>query len=106
MASKMGPDFLIKRRVKINEKYAESDAYARKLTLINGTTGWFEGKMKYDFQDDAKRNDVAIKQEIKEANLELKRTRHHRLSLLYENEARTWEAELRERGLAVVRQHY
>lgn len=97
---------MIQRRVKINKKYAECDAYAKELTLTAGTTGWFEGKMKFDFQDDAKRSEKAVQQEIVQANLELKKTRNHRLGLLYENEARTYEAELREMGLAVIRQHY
>ena len=56
MASRLPPDFLIQRRVKINEKYAEADVYKKQLGFLEGATGWFEGKIKYDFADDAKRN--------------------------------------------------
>ena len=56
MSLKLAPDFLIQRRVKINKKYEEADQYKAKMKLIGGATSWFEGKVKYDFADNAKRN--------------------------------------------------
>ena len=56
MSVKLAPDFLIQRRVKINAKYDEADSYKKKMQLIGGATSWFEGKIKYDFADNAKRN--------------------------------------------------
>ena len=47
----------------------------------------------------------AINLEIEQSKLELLRSRHHRLALLYEHETRVYEAELREQGLAVIRNH-
>jgi len=105
-SSKIGPDYLIKRRVKINDRLHDAEAYKREIVKQHGVTSWFESKMKYDFQDNKKREDEAMKTEISQANLELTRTRNHRLQLLYEHENRVYEAELRELGLAVIRQLY
>ncbi|CAD7943723.1 unnamed protein product [Amoebophrya sp. A25] len=103
MASKLPPDFVIRRAVKIKNKYGEADAYSKELVKTAGATKWFESKVKYDFEDNMKREDAAINAELEIANKELKRRRKHRMKLLYENEARTYEAELRELGLAVIR---
>ena len=56
MSVKLAPDFLIQRRVKINAKFDEADAYKKKMGLVGGQTSWFESKVKYDFADSAKRN--------------------------------------------------
>ncbi|CAD7931831.1 unnamed protein product [Amoebophrya sp. A120] len=104
MAMKLPPDFVIQRRVKENTKYAEASEYCSKMVKIAGETGWFEQKVKFDFEDNQKRETEAINEELEQANIELKKRRRNRMKLLYENEARTWEAELRELGLAVIRQ--
>lgn len=103
---KVGPDYLLKRRIKIDEKYAEADGYKKKMGMLAGTTGWFESKIKYDFQDGEKRQRDEIKMEIEEANIEIKRVRKHRLTKLYEKEAREFEEELRHMGLSVIREMY
>ena len=106
MAMKMKPDFLIQKRVAIDNKYAESEAYNRKLNSIAQNTEWFEGKTKFEFTDGEKRSQAFIKQEMEAANAELKARRHTRLKLLYENEARAYEHELNQLGLAIQRQHF
>ena len=55
MPMKLAPDFVIQRRVKENTKRAEAAEYSAKMVRIAGETGWFEGKMKFDFEDNEKR---------------------------------------------------
>ncbi|KAF4662447.1 hypothetical protein FOL47_006237 [Perkinsus chesapeaki] len=104
-AQRLPPDALIQRRVKIDEKHAELESYAKDLKKATITTSWFENKSKYDFTDNEKRNDTFIAEELRCANLELLLRRRHRIKLLYENEARKYEEELRAQGLAIQRDH-
>lgn len=102
----MRPDFLIQKRVAMDNKYAESSVYCQKMVRISQSTAWFESKTKYDFVDTEKRNDAFIKKELEAANAEIKKRRRQRLQLLYEHEARAYEDELNQLGLAIQRQHF
>jgi hypothetical protein len=105
MANKPPPDYLIRKRVEVDNKYAIAESHARDSLKVQVSTDWFEGKLKYDFNEAAKRNDGFIKDEIASANLELKKRRSERLKHLYLAEARMFEEELRSMGLAVQRLH-
>jgi len=105
MAAKMKPDFLIQKRVALDNKFSASAAYAQQLKSVAQNTEWFESKTKYEFADNEKRSEAFIKQEMSCASQELKKRRHARLKQLYEHEARNFEDELRGIGLAVQRQH-
>jgi len=87
-------------------EYAKAEAYSRDLFKTQINTSWFEGKIKYEFNETAKRNDAFIKGEVQEANTELKKRRHERLRQLYHAEAKMYEEELQQLGLAVQRLHY
>merc|ERR1719502_1979190 len=102
----MRPDFLIQKRVAQDNHYAACGAYANKMKSISQNSSWFEQKTKYDFNDGEKRSEAFIKQEMDCANAELKTRRQTRLKLLYENEARAYEQELGELGLAIQRMNY
>eukprot|EP00931_Biecheleriopsis_adriatica_P083261 TRINITY_DN56837_c0_g1_i1.p1 TRINITY_DN56837_c0_g1~~TRINITY_DN56837_c0_g1_i1.p1 ORF type:complete len:108 (+),score=33.89 TRINITY_DN56837_c0_g1_i1:136-459(+) len=104
--AKMRPDFLIQKGIAKDNQYAAAADYASKMSKISQVSGWFEGKQKYDFAEDAKRNAEFIKQEMESCNEELKIRRRTRLRVLYETEARAYEAELASLGLAVQRSHY
>jgi hypothetical protein len=99
------PDYLIRKRVEEDNKYAIAETFARDVAKVQVATEWFEGKIKYDFNEGAKRNDGFIKDEIDMANVELKKRRTERLKHLYLAEARMYEEELRSMGLAVQRIH-
>ena len=103
--AKVAPDYLIKKRVEVDNKYAIAEHHAIDVARVQVATSWFEGKLKYDFNEAAKRNDGFIKEEIEAANLELKTRRRERLKNLYYAEARMYEDELRSMGLAVQRLH-
>jgi hypothetical protein len=99
------PDYLIRKRVEVDNKYAIAENHAKDVAKVQVSTEWFEGKIKYDFNEAAKRNDGFIKDEIESANVELKKRRNDRLKHLYLAEARMYEEELRSMGLAVQRLH-
>lgn len=100
----MRPDFLIQKRIQQDNQYAVAADYASKMAAISQVTHWFEGKQKFDFAETAKRSSEFIKQEMDACSEELKIRRRTRLRVLYENEARAYEAELAALGLAVQRQ--
>mmetsp|Transcript_123435 Transcript_123435/g.394874 ORF Transcript_123435/g.394874 Transcript_123435/m.394874 type:complete len:107 (-) Transcript_123435:53-373(-) len=106
MAAKLRPDFHILKRVEKDNQYAAASAYAKDLASVASTTGWFEGKQKFDFAEGEKRRKSFIENEMQCCSEELKIRRRTRLRKLYEMEARGWEEELASHGLAVQRQHY
>mmetsp|Transcript_114941 Transcript_114941/g.324854 ORF Transcript_114941/g.324854 Transcript_114941/m.324854 type:complete len:107 (+) Transcript_114941:124-444(+) len=105
MAVKMRPDFLIQKRIAQDNQYAAATNYANQLYSVSQNTEWFESKTKYEFKDGEKRSQAFIKQEMECASAELKVRRRTRLKLLYENEARAFEDELGQMGLAIQRLH-
>eukprot|EP00927_Polykrikos_kofoidii_P045556 TRINITY_DN3957_c0_g1_i1.p1 TRINITY_DN3957_c0_g1~~TRINITY_DN3957_c0_g1_i1.p1 ORF type:complete len:107 (-),score=17.81 TRINITY_DN3957_c0_g1_i1:177-497(-) len=105
MAVKMKPDFMIQKRVAQDNKFSAAANYSHQLNCVSQTTQWFESKTKYEFTDSEKRSQAFIRQEMECANTELKIRRRTRLKLLYQNEARAYEDELADLGLAVQRLH-
>merc|ERR1712224_1127309 len=63
MSVKMKPDFLIQKRVALDNQYASAAAYARERRLIGLNTGWFESKTKGDPSAE-KRMGTVIKEEM------------------------------------------
>mmetsp|Transcript_8261 Transcript_8261/g.16871 ORF Transcript_8261/g.16871 Transcript_8261/m.16871 type:complete len:107 (+) Transcript_8261:94-414(+) len=106
MASPLRPDFLIQKRIEKDNQYAAAADYAKTMQRISQNSSWFEGKQKYDFAEGEKRDKSFIQNEMDCCYEELKIRRRTRLRQLYEAEAKAWEQELAENGLAVQRQHY
>ncbi|CAE8633783.1 unnamed protein product, partial [Polarella glacialis] len=102
---KLAPDFIIQKTIQKDNQYAAAADYKKQMDLIGGVTAWFEGKQKYDFNEVEKRNQSFIQQEMHSCMEELKIRRRTRLRQLYDQEARGWESELAQVGLAVQRQN-
>ena len=73
------------------------------MAAIGRTTEWHEIQQKYEVSKASKRNDLQIKQELEQANQEIKIIRRHKLKQLYEREMEEFEAELNSKGLAIVK---
>mmetsp|Transcript_14430 Transcript_14430/g.29273 ORF Transcript_14430/g.29273 Transcript_14430/m.29273 type:complete len:107 (-) Transcript_14430:123-443(-) len=106
MTAKWSPDYLIQKRIAQDNAYAAASAYSAKMSAVSSTTSWHEGKQKYDFFEGQKRTSAFIKEEMRSCNEELKIRRRQRLRMLYDAEAKQYEEELAQLGLAVQRQHY
>jgi len=106
MNARTRPDFLIQRRVKEDNKRADATAYASKMADVARTTSWHEGKQKFDYAEHQKQTASFIQEELFNCKEELKIRRRQRLRMLYDAEAKQYEEELAQLGLAVQRQHY
>lgn len=93
----------IQRSIKQGEKYAVAESYSKKLEGISRITNWHETKAKYDQANSNKYAKKMIDQEMKYALKEIKTVRNVKLKQLYEAEAKQWEAQLSERGLAIYK---
>lgn len=73
------------------------------METIGRITDWHETQQKYEVSKANKRTQQSIKEELVEANREMKILRTHRLKELYEREMEEYEAELNAMGLAIVK---
>mmetsp|Transcript_58388 Transcript_58388/g.131543 ORF Transcript_58388/g.131543 Transcript_58388/m.131543 type:complete len:107 (+) Transcript_58388:92-412(+) len=106
MAARTRPDALIMQRVAKDNQFAAASSYASTMQSIASVTSWHEGKQKFDYAEGEKRTSAFIKEEMRNCNEELKIRRRQRLRLLYDAEAKQYEEELAQMGLAVQRQYY
>ena len=73
------------------------------MEAIGRTTEWHEGHQKYEVLRRNQQNEKIMKEELKQANAELKVLRHERLANLYREEAEAYEAELNNLGFAILK---
>lgn len=97
------PDWCIQNRIKQDIKYADAEAYTRKMQDIAKTSTWHERQQKFEVARNNIWAEKHAENELKVANFELKERRKFRLRVLLEEEAKTYEQELARKGLAIYR---
>ena len=93
----------IQKGIKINQKYNEAEQYAKKIEGISRATNWFETKTKYEGAKRLIEDRKIMEKELEFGRRELVLKRTTRLQALYDKEFEEWEAELRSRGLAILK---
>ena len=97
------PDWCIQNRIKQDVKYADAEAYTRKMQDIAKTSQWHERQQKFEVARNNIRSEKNSVQELVIANRELKERRKFRLKELLQEEAKQYEIELAKKGLAIYR---
>ncbi|CAG9312966.1 unnamed protein product [Blepharisma stoltei] len=97
------PDWSIQQRIKQDNKYADAQAYSRKMQDIAKTSTWYERQQKFEVARNNIRSENLMAEEVQIANRELKDRRKARLRQLLQREAEMYEAELMKMGLAIYR---
>ena len=94
---------VIEKGIRANQKYHEAEQYSKKLEGISRATNWFETKTKYEGARRLIDQRRLIGKELDFARRELVVKRSTPLQALYEQELEQWEADLRNRGLAIFK---
>mmetsp|Transcript_2990 Transcript_2990/g.4627 ORF Transcript_2990/g.4627 Transcript_2990/m.4627 type:complete len:105 (+) Transcript_2990:1183-1497(+) len=94
-------DWCVQQRIKQDEKLAAAEVYAKKMQDIGKTSVWHERQQKFQVARNNIHAEKQMKAEVEIANRELRDRRKERLRRLLQEEARQYQNELRERGLAL-----
>ena len=97
-------DQSIINRQKEEDRMREACAYDNKMKNLGIYSGWFEKNQKFAVENNEKRNEQRIKEELMFTYQEIKMRRRIRLRELYLAEYNRYEDELNKMGLSVVKE--
>eukprot|EP01016_Furgasonia_blochmanni_P038839 TRINITY_DN4742_c0_g2_i2.p2 TRINITY_DN4742_c0_g2~~TRINITY_DN4742_c0_g2_i2.p2 ORF type:complete len:115 (+),score=15.26 TRINITY_DN4742_c0_g2_i2:168-512(+) len=83
-----------------------AEAYAKKMETIAMNTNWYESKSRSDKLSQVRLAEKRSQEELQFALDELKVSRSTRLKELYDQEAKLYQEELSQRGLAIRKERF
>ncbi len=100
----MRPDYLVQQREVQQRKLAEATEYDQKMKIIGINASWSEKNQKFKVQNEKRRNEQRMRNEIENTYDEIKMRRKVRLQELYVIEMEMYEKELAAKGLSIVKE--
>ena len=100
----MRPDYLVQQREVQQKKLAEATEYDQKMKIIGINASWSEKNQKFKVQNEKRRNEQRMRNEIENTYDEIKMRRKVRLQELYVIEMEMYEKELAAKGLSIVKE--
>ena len=97
----MRPDYLVQQREIQERKLAEAIEYEQKMKIIGINASWSEKNQKFKVQNEKRRNEQRMRNEIENTYEEIKMRRKVRLQELYVIEMEMYEKELASKGLSI-----
>ena len=97
----MRPDYLVQQREIQERKLAEAIEYDQKMKIIGINASWSEKNQKFKVQNEKRRNEQRMRNEIENTYEEIKMRRKVRLQELYVIEMEMYEKELASKGLSI-----
>ena len=97
----MRPDYLVQQREIQERKLAEAIEYDQKMEIIGINASWSEKNQKFKVQNEKRRNEQRMRNEIENTYEEIKMRRKVRLQELYVIEIEMYEKELASKGLSI-----
>ena len=100
----MRPDYLVQQREIQERKIADATEYDQKMKIIGINASWSEKNQKFKVQNEKRRNEQRMRNEIENTYDEIKMRRKVRLQELYVIEMEMYEKELAAKGLSIVKE--